>query len=586
MNKNPIILTILPLFVLSALLSGCAGKGKEIKTIKGDPEFLYRQGLERFNKRDYSEALKIFEQIKSNFPDSPPYTQWAEIKVGDCHFFKKDYVEAIAAYEEFKKTRPTHEDIPYVQYQIAMAHFSQMRTSDRDQTSTQKALSNFEFLVANTPPSLFTEKAKEKIEVCKKQLADHEFYIGHFYYKQGKYQAAAYRFEGLLEKFPKRAEEDKALYLLGKSWLELDQWEKAREAFTRIVNEYPKSSHYREAKSILDQGMKEKTVIRKAKAKESKKRTDAKEGGAETVALVKFDEERRQPVPFKGERVERKREEEKVISPPTETRFVQPAAPATASVKETKEIPSPLIKYEEEKRQPVVSPLPLPPPKEELKVEAKPEDEKRMAALPPTPVAPETREISKEKEGLKEEKPQKKEVEKAKDKEKKIAALPPVSIKEREGLKKEPPAESKEVKLGETGEPIDITSDRVETFSKENLIVFKGNVMARQKDMVIYSDSIEALVFEDGKGIERVVAGGNVKIQQGLRVASCQKAVFYNRDQRVILTGNPKVWEGENVVSGDEIIFDIAKNRIEVKGGPGGRGKVKVLPGGELDKLK
>jgi lipopolysaccharide export system protein LptA len=177
-------------------------------------------------------------------------------------------------------------------------------------------------------------------------------------------------------------------------------------------------------------------------------------------------------------------------------------------------------------------------------------------------------------------------VEKAKEKEKKIAALLPPSTKEREVLRKETPAEPKEIKLGDTGEPIDITSDRVETFSKENLIVFRGNVMARQKDMVIYSDSLEALVFEDGKGIEKVVAGGNVKIQQGLRVANCQKAIFYNRDQRMVLTGDPKVWEGDNLISGEEIIFDIAKNRIEVKGGPGGRGKVRVLPGGEFEKLK
>ncbi len=538
MKKKSVIQTLLLLFILFSLLNGCAGKGKDVKTIKGDPEILYRQGLERFNKRDYSEALKIFEQIKSSFPDSPPYTQWAEVKVGDCHFFKKDYVEAIAAYEEFKKTRPTHEEIPYVQYQIGMAYFSQMRTHDRDQTSTQKALSNFEYLVTNTPQSLFTDKAKEKIETCKKQLADHELYIGNFYYKKGKYLAAASRFEGLLEKFPKRAEEDKALYLLGKSCLELDQWEKAREAFTRIVNEYPKSSHYREAKSILDQGIKEKTVIRKAKTKEPKKKADAKEGETETVALAKFDEERRQPVLLKDDKMELRREERKVV-PPSAEKPGEPAVP------------------KEETRKVTPPPSPLPPPKEELKVEAKPEDEKRMAPLPPPPATPETREI------------------------------PPLpSTKEKEVLRKETPAEPREVKLGDTGEPIDITSDRVETFSKENLIVFRGNVMARQKDMVIYSDSLEALVFEDGKGIEKVVAGGNVKIQQGLRVANCQKAVFYNRDQRVVLTGDPKVWEGDNLISGEEIIFDIAKNRIEVKGGPGGRGKVRVLPGGEFEKLK
>jgi outer membrane protein assembly factor BamD len=581
MKKLSILLIFLLPFVIFSLLSGCAGKGKDIKTIKGDPEILYRQGLEKFNKRDYSEALKIFEQVKSNFPDSPPYTLWAEVKVGDCHFFQKDYVEAIAAYEEFKKTRPTHEDIPYVQYQIGMSHFQQIRTHDRDQTSTKKALSSFEYLVANFPPSILTEKAAEKVGTCKNMLADHEFYIGNFYYKNGKYQAAASRFEGRLEKFPKRADEDKALYLLGKSYLELEQWEKARVVFTRIVNEYPKSSYYKESKSILDQGRKEKAAIRKVKVKESKQKPGVLEGESDKIFLVKFDEEKRQPVPFKEERIEMKREEKKPVSLPPEAISAQPEAP----VEKTKETSPPLFQYEEEKRQPI-APSPLPLPKEELKIEVRPEDEKRMAALPPPPTKLETKEMPKEKEGLKEESPQRKEVEEVKEKEKKVAALPASPKKEKEVAKKETPAELREVKLGDTREPIDITSDRVETLSKENLIIFRGNVMARQKDIVIYSDSLEAFVFEDGKGIEKVVAGGNVKIQQGLRVANCQKAVFYNQDQKVILTGEPKVMEGDHLVSGEEIIFDIAKNRIEVKGGPGGRGKVRVLPGAELEKLK
>ena len=103
--------------------------------------------------------------------------------------------------------------------------------------------------------------------------------------------------------------------------------------------------------------------------------------------------------------------------------------------------------------------------------------------------------------------------------------------------------------------------------------------------MVIYADSLEVVTNEDGKGIERVIAGGNVKIQQGLRVAHCQKAVFYNLDQKLVLTGDPKVSEGDNIVLGDEIILDIDKNRVEVKGGPSGRGKAKVQPG-EVEKLK
>src|SRR4030043_2445353 len=244
---------LLLLSVATSLLFGC-GTGKDLKKIEGNPETLYKEGLARFNKKDYPDALKKFEELKSSFPDSPPYTVWAELKVGDCHFMKKEYVEAIAAYEEFKKTQPSHEEIPYVQFQIGMSYFNQMRSLDRDQTPTKKALSSFEYLIASYPPSLFTEKGREKIVVCKKRLADHEFYIGNFYYKQGKFQAAATRFEGLLEKFPKDPDEDKTLYFLGKSYLELEQWEKAEDTFTRILTEYPKSSYHKEAKTILDQG--------------------------------------------------------------------------------------------------------------------------------------------------------------------------------------------------------------------------------------------------------------------------------------------------------------------------------------------
>jgi outer membrane protein assembly factor BamD len=236
--------------------------------------------------------------LKASFPDSPPYTIWAELKIGDCHFLKKEYVEAIAAYEEFKKIHPSYEEIPYVQYQIGLSHYNQMLTLDRDQTPTKKALSSFEYLIANYPPSLFTDKAKEKVGVCKKRLADHEFYIGNFYYKQKRFQAAASRFEGLLQTYPKNPGEDETLYLLGKSYLELDQWKKAEAALMKIVTEYPKSTHYKTARGILDKGMTEKKVsLRKTKSKGSKKKDESAEAEPEKVALASNSKRRNNPFP-------------------------------------------------------------------------------------------------------------------------------------------------------------------------------------------------------------------------------------------------------------------------------------------------
>lgn len=478
--KNCIFLSL-----VMGLLLGCGGKGA--KTTGGDPEALYREGLVRFNKRDYSDALKRFRELKANFPDNPPYTLWAELKVGDCHFLMKEYVEAIAAYEEFKKIHPTHEEMPYVQYQIGMSHFKQMLSLDRDQTATKKALSNFEYLSANYPPSLFTEKAKEKIEFCRKQLADHEFYVGNYYYKQKNYGAASHRFQKLLANFPKMANEDEILFLLGKSYLELDQDAKAREALSRIVYEYPQSPHSREAKRLLEQSTNERKVKKKKPA----------ELEPEIFPFTKYEEERRQSAPLQS--------------------------PLTLPIRKIN-----------------------PHPRVEMEMEFTPEEEKRIVISPDSPTRP----------------------------------------REKENQKKGASPGPGEAKWVDQRQPIDITSDQVETYTKENRLIFRGSVIARQRDIAIYADSIEAIMVNEGKGIERVIASGNVKVQQGPRVANCQRAVFHNPEQKVLLTGDPKVWEGENMISGEEIVFDIAQNLVEVKGGLNRRGKAKVYPDKGFEKLK
>jgi outer membrane protein assembly factor BamD len=562
--KKTFLKWLLLVSVATSLLVGCGAK-KDLTKIEGNPETLYKEGLARFNRKDYTEALKKFEDLKSSFPDSPPYTLWAELKVGDCHFLKKEYVEAIATYEEFKKTHPSHEEIPYVQFQIGMSYFNQMRGLDRDQTPTKKALSSFEYLIASHPSGLFTEKAREKVAVCKKRLADHEFYVGNFYYKHGRFEAAASRFEGLLEKFPRLPGEDETLYLLGKSYLELDQWRKAEAALRKLLAEYPKSPHAEEAKEIINKDLaKMEASHRKMTEGDRKDESAAIEPGK--IALVKFEEEGKSPVSLQegkkfdlreeGERSPslaatgapakaippKKNEAKKGVSPsaiePTQEDRIDAIPPSG----ETKKI-QPVVPAEPTKKDRVPDLLPLPSADIASKVEVQPDEEKRVAAIP---------------------------------------------FKEEENVKKKVLPETKEAKLAgpaDKSQPIDITSDKVEARWKENLVIFKGNVIARQKDMVIYADSVEVLTNEDGKGIERVIAEGNVKIQQGLRVANCQKAVFHNPEQKLFLTGDPKVSEGENIVLGDEIIFDIDKNRVEVKGGPSGRGKVKVQPG-EVEKLK
>jgi outer membrane protein assembly factor BamD len=155
------------IIILSILLGSCLGKKKGLREGETDPAVLYEKGLALYKRKRYGKAQKVFSEVKGNFPGVDPYYTWAELKVADCYFFEKEYAEAIANYEEFKKFHPFHENIPYVIFQIGLAHFKQIQSIDRDQTATRKALSNFEFLIANYPPSVFTEKAREKADICR-----------------------------------------------------------------------------------------------------------------------------------------------------------------------------------------------------------------------------------------------------------------------------------------------------------------------------------------------------------------------------------------------------------------------------------
>ncbi|RLC08843.1 MAG: outer membrane protein assembly factor BamD, partial [Deltaproteobacteria bacterium] len=112
------------------------------------------------------------------------------------------YEEAVFAYEEFESLHPRNEAIPYVIYQIGLCHFEQTDTIDRDQTAAQRALDIFSRLVKKFPGDSYAAKARERIGQCKKNLAEHEFYVGLFYYKSKHYKAALGRFQMILSSYP------------------------------------------------------------------------------------------------------------------------------------------------------------------------------------------------------------------------------------------------------------------------------------------------------------------------------------------------------------------------------------------------
>jgi lipopolysaccharide export system protein LptA len=132
-------------------------------------------------------------------------------------------------------------------------------------------------------------------------------------------------------------------------------------------------------------------------------------------------------------------------------------------------------------------------------------------------------------------------------------------------------------------QPLRITSQQLEADNKNRIITFRGKVEARQGDLTIWADLAQVFYEkkEEGNEIREIVATGNVKVQEGDRLATGQKAVFVNGEQKIILTGEPKVWQGKDMVSGERIIVFLEEEKSLVESGPDRRVEVILHPQGE-----
>jgi outer membrane protein assembly factor BamD len=193
---------------------GCSlfGKGKEAEK---SPEELMNEGMEKFADGYYEDAAKLFQELKDRYPYSNLAIH-AELRLADSLLKKKEFEEAIEVYSEFESLHPNNKYIPYVIYQKGMCYFLRMRTIDRDQTNARKALDEFERLRRAFPNDQYSIKAEDHIEKCLTSLAEHEFYVGHFYFRYGHYGAALKRFENLIAQYPDHGPHEKALAYIAK----------------------------------------------------------------------------------------------------------------------------------------------------------------------------------------------------------------------------------------------------------------------------------------------------------------------------------------------------------------------------------
>jgi outer membrane protein assembly factor BamD (BamD/ComL family) len=76
-------------------------------------------------------------------------------------------------------------------------------------------------------------------------------YVARFYWSRGKPMGTVLRLRRLLRKHSGVGYDGEALYLLGKAYVEVDEPRRAREAWERLVKQYPNDDRADDARDEL-----------------------------------------------------------------------------------------------------------------------------------------------------------------------------------------------------------------------------------------------------------------------------------------------------------------------------------------------
>lgn len=244
-----------------ANLVACGGKsGGAAVDYSVSAQKNYEKGLKELENKDWIAASKYFGFIKSRFPYSK-YAVLAELRLADAEFGAEQYLEAIDSYRLFIKFHPTHEMVAngYASFRIGEGYAKQLAgdfwlfppSSEKDQSSTEDAANELKAFLDKYPDSPYRDKAKEILVKVGKRLADHEWYVARYYWDRGKPMGTVIRLRRLLERYRGVGYDDDALWLLGRAYVAVSMPDRARGAWSELVQKYPKSDRADDAREAL-----------------------------------------------------------------------------------------------------------------------------------------------------------------------------------------------------------------------------------------------------------------------------------------------------------------------------------------------
>lgn len=126
----------------------------------------------------------------------------------------------------------------------------------------------------------------------------------------------------------------------------------------------------------------------------------------------------------------------------------------------------------------------------------------------------------------------------------------------------------------------------MQTLEETTRFLLTGNVRVTGNNLRVFCDRLEVYAPREGfqtdgaaqaGGIQRILALGNVRIEQEGREALAGRAEVFPQEGRIVLTESPMIRDEQGMVTGERITFLQGESRAVVEGGESGPARI-TLP--------
>jgi len=243
---------------LAAALAAAACKtGPDLSTDYGQTaRENYELAIGEFADRDWDEAVAYADFVRIRFPFSR-YAVEAELLVARAEFAQGNYLTAQDGFKQFYKLHPTHKHVlnGWCAYMAAVSAYMNAPEGfallpphyQRDQAQLQEALVELAYFFDHYSGSPLEGNALKLRDEIKRRLLEHELYVARFYLDREAPEAAIGRLESAHKHYAGIGLDAEVLFLLGLTYLRMNEIELARSTFSELQTQHPRHHHGRQA---------------------------------------------------------------------------------------------------------------------------------------------------------------------------------------------------------------------------------------------------------------------------------------------------------------------------------------------------